>query len=266
MKNALLILLMCSLSTLVNAGAPGGDPIVKPLEYSDGQTNFRGTVATPADVQGKIPGVLIVPDWMGPRQYFDDLAASIAKMGYVAMVADVYSVEVRPKTTQEAAKAATDLREGDRQVFRERLKLSLDQLRKQPNVDNGRIAAIGYCFGGTGVLELARMGTDINGVVSFHGGLSKADRNDDSNFKCSVLVLHGSDDPYADWDEVTALKEELDAAEVDWQMIVFGGQHHSFTDPDANAPGQAEYHRPSAERSWKYMKLFFNEIFSQDRD
>ena len=147
-------------------------------------------------------------------------------------------------------------------MLRARVNAALDVLEKQPQVDTKRVAAIGYCFGGTTVLELARSGADIAGIVTFHGGLDAPTR-DAKNIKCKVLICHGADDPYVPATDVTALQDELRTAKVDWQMIYYSGAVHSFTRVSAgndNSKGAA-YNEHADKRSWEAMKDFFAEIF-----
>ena len=139
----------------------------------------------------------------------------------------------------------------------------LDELKKNPRVDKTRIAAIGYCFGGTTVLELARSGAALNGVVSFHGGLDSPTPADGKNIKCKVLVCHGADDPFESPADLAAFEKELRDANVDWRLIKYGGAVHSFTQPMAgndNSKGAA-YNERADKRSWVDMKSFFAEIF-----
>jgi dienelactone hydrolase len=152
----------------------------------------------------------------------------------------------------------------DRSLYRRRLNLGLEQLKSQKNVAAGKIAAIGYCFGGTGVLELARSGADISGVVSFHGGLDSPTPEDGKNIKAKILVCHGADDPFVPAKDIDAFKAELTAAKVDWQMISYSNAVHSFTQPMAgndNSRGAA-YNEKADHRSWKAMRQFFDEAFA----
>jgi dienelactone hydrolase len=173
----------------------------------------------------------------------------------------MYGKGVRPKDTKEAGAEAGKYK-GNRPLMRTRIAAALDWLKKNPNVDTKRIAAIGYCFGGTTVLELARSGADIAGVVSFHGGLDSPTPADAKNIKCKVLVLHGADDPYVPAAEVAGFEDEMRKAGVDWTLISYGGAVHSFTNPDAgtdNSKGAA-YNERADRRSWEAMKTFFAEI------
>jgi len=147
--------------------------------------------------------------------------------------------------------------------MRARANAGLEVLKKHPLTDVNRIAAIGYCFGGTVVLEMARSGAELAGVVSFHGGLSTPNPSDAKNIKGKVLVLHGADDPAVPPDQVIAFQDELRKAGVDWQMVSYGGAVHSFTNPEAgNDPSRgAAYNEKADKRSWEAMKTFFGEIF-----
>lgn len=154
---------------------------------------------------------------------------------------------------------------GDRALFRQRLKLGLEQLSAVAAVDADRIAAIGYCFGGTGVLELARSGADIAGVVSFHGGLDSAGAEGGKDIKCKVLICHGADDPFVPQEGIDAMVAEFNANDVDWQMIEYSGAVHSFTQPmagDDPAAGAA-YNAVADRRSWGHMRLFFAETIDE---
>jgi dienelactone hydrolase len=208
------------------------------------------------------PGVLIVHQWMGLTDYEKKRAEMLAQLGYVAFCADIYGKGVRPQTTQEAGVLADKYKNG-RQLLRARVNAGLDTLRQQPLVDAKRIAAIGYCFGGTTAIELARSSADIAGVVSFHGGLDSPTPADGKNIKCKLLVCHGADDPFEKPDDLAAFENEMRNAGVDWRLIQYGGAVHAFTQWNAgndNSKGAA-YNERADKRSWEDMKLFFAEIF-----
>ena len=234
------------------------------VEYKSGQAVLEGYTSQDTGVSGKRPAVLVVPDWMGVSQSYKDIADKLASMGYVAFVADIYGKGVRPSNREEASKEAGKYK-ADRKLMRERVTAALDELRKNPNVDPERIAAIGYCFGGTTVLELGRSGADIAGIVSFHGGLDSPTPADGKNIKGKVLVLHGADDPLVPLKDILAFKDELRNAGVDWQMVYYGDAVHSFTQQRAGSDkskGNA-YHEKADKRSWEAMKQFFTEIFGE---
>lgn len=225
------------------------------FDYPAGPVTCEGYLAGPTT--GQHPGILIVHDWMGPGKFSKAKADELAKLGYVALAVDIYGQGVRPKDAQEAGAQAGKYK-SDRPLLRARITAALDALKQNPNVDPKRIAAIGYCFGGTTVLELARSGADIAGVVSFHGGLDAP--LPAKTIRCKILALHGADDPYVPPAEVAAFEKEMTDAHADWQLVKYSGAVHSFTNPDAHSAGAA-YHERADKRSWEAMKLFFAEIF-----
>jgi dienelactone hydrolase len=231
------------------------------IEYKAGDTICEGYLAGDT-APGQRPGILVVHEWMGLGNFAMAKADELARLGYVALAVDIYGKGVRPADTKEAGALAGKFK-GDRPLLRERVLAGLEALKKNEHVDPKRIAAIGYCFGGTTVLELARSGADITGVVSFHGGLDTPTPGDAKNIKCKVLALHGADDPYVPAKEVAAFEDEMTRAGVDWQLIKYSGAVHSFTNPGAgtdNSKGAA-YNERADKRSWEAMKQFFAEIF-----
>jgi dienelactone hydrolase len=234
----------------------------KVIEYKQGDTVLEGYVAWDDAITGKRPGVLVVHEWTGLGPYVKKRAEMLAKLGYVAFAADIYGKGVRPSNPADAAKVAAIYKE-DRPLMRTRARAGLDVLKDQKLADQNRLAAIGYCFGGTTVLELARDGAGLRGVASFHGGLATPRPDDARNIKARILAMHGADDPYVKADEVAAFQQEMRAAKVDWQFIAYGNAVHSFTNPDAgndNSKGAA-YNEKADKRSWQAMKQFFAEIF-----
>lgn len=235
------------------------------VQYSDGNIVLEGFVAwDSAKVDKPIPGVLVVHQWLGLTDYEKNRCKQLAELGYVAFALDVYGKGIRPANQSEAAKQS-GVYKNDRELYRRRLTLGLEQLRARDGVAKHQIAAIGYCFGGTGVLELARSGADISGVVSFHGGLDSPQPEAGRNIKSKILVCHGADDPFVPVNEIEAFKSELNNAGVDWQMIVYSGAVHSFTQPMAgndNSRGAA-YNERADKRSWTAMQSFFNEMFER---
>lgn len=236
--------------------------VFKSVEYKQGETVLEGLSVYDDAVVGKRPGVLVVHQWMGLTEYERKRAEMLAKLGYNVFAADIYGKGVRPKTRQEAAAQAGKFR-NDRGLLRARAQAALDVLAADELTDRKRIAAIGYCFGGTTVLELARSGADIAGVVSFHGGLSTPNPQDAANIKAKILACHGADDPNVPPKEVEAFEAEMRHAGVDWQLIAYGGAVHAFTDWGAgndNSKGAA-YNERADRRSWAAMQQFFAEIF-----
>jgi dienelactone hydrolase len=259
MKRFALILVF-----LLIAGTAQARLVTRTVEYRQGETVLEGYLAYDDAVSGKRPGVLVVHEWTGLGPYVKKRVEQLAGMGYVAFGADIYEKGVRPATPELAGKEAGRYK-ADRQLLRARAQAGLTELRKQPQLDSGRIAAIGYCFGGTTVLELARSGAELRGVVSFHGGLDTPNPAEAKDIRAKVLVLHGADDPYVPAAQVAAFQEEMRKGSVDWQMVSYGGAVHSFTNPDAgNDPAKgAAYNARADRRSWGAMKQFFAEIFGE---
>jgi dienelactone hydrolase len=235
------------------------------VEYKQDDTVLEGYVAWDDAVTGKAPGVVVVHEWMGLGDAMKRRAEQLAGLGYVAFAADIYGKGVRAKTVEEAAALATKYRAGDRKLLRKRAQAALDALKKREQVDRKRLAAMGYCFGGTTALELARSGADLKGVVSFHGNLATPNPADAKKIRGSVLVLHGADDPFVPAEEVAAFQKEMREAKLDWQMVSYGNAVHSFTQKDAgDDPSKgAAYHALADERSWEEMKRFFSVLFAQ---
>ncbi|HEY9747257.1 MAG TPA: dienelactone hydrolase family protein [Allocoleopsis sp.] len=234
----------------------------KVVEYKQGNTVLEGYLVYDDAVNGKRPGVMVVHEWKGIGPYVKRRANQLAKMGYVAFAADIYGKGVRPKNPKEAGAEASKYR-SNRTLLRDRANAGLEVLRQQPLVDPKRIAAIGYCFGGGAVLELARSGADIAGVVSLHGNLDTPNPADAKNIKAQVLVLQGGDDPLVPDEQVQAFKQEMRQAKVNWELVSYGGAVHGFTNSESgNDPSTGvAYNRTADRRSWEDMKQFFAEIF-----
>lgn len=232
------------------------------IEYKEGNQVLAGYLAYNATQKGKRPAVMLVHDWIGVNPNVKKRAEQLAEMGYIAFAADIYGKGIHPKPPQEAGQMAGKFK-ADRGLFRARLKAGYQILLNQPQTDPSKTAAIGYCFGGTGVLELARSGADVKGVVSFHGGLDSPSPADGKNIKGKVLILHGAADPFVPAQDIAAFTAEMDAAKVDWQMVSYSGAVHAFTIKEAgNDPSTgAAYHASADRRSWEAMKLFFKELF-----
>lgn len=255
----LLLLLTLLMPTLVQAAIE-----TRSVEYRQGNTRLVGYLAFPKDVTGPLPGILVVHEWMGLNDYAKHRADQLAELGYIAFAADIYGDGKIAANREEAGKLAGSYK-NDRPLLRARVAAGLATLKAQPGVAGDKIAAIGYCFGGTTVLELARSGADIAGVVSFHGGLDTPTPQDAKNIRAKVLALHGADDPYVPADQVAAFENEMRQAGVDWQLIVYGGAVHGFTNPangTDNSKGAA-YNALADARSWVAMQRFFNELFAK---
>lgn len=249
------------MAALILAGSLHAKIVTEDLEYKDGKTLCQGYLAYD-DTKTNAPGILIAHQWMGLTDYEKGRARQLADLGYVALAADIYGKGVRPSNKDEAGKQA-GMYKGDRKLLRSRMQAALTALKAQKNVDASQTAAIGYCFGGTSVLELARSGADTLGVVVFHGGLDSPTPADGRNIKAKILVLHGADDPYSSQKDIAAMEDEFKAAKVDYQVTFYSGAVHAFTQPLAgNDPSKGvAYNERADKRSWVAMRDFFNELF-----
>jgi dienelactone hydrolase len=230
------------------------------IEYKHGDVLLQGFLAYDGLLKSKRPGVLIIHEWWGHNQYVRQRARQLAELGYVAFALDMYGKGVLAKTMAEAKALAGKFYE-DRQLMRDRAAAGLEILKQQKNVDATRLAAVGYCFGGSVALELARSGADLRCVVCFHGGLKTNNPEDARNIKGTVLVMLGADDPNIPADEIAAFQNEMRQANVDWYLVSFGNAVHSFTNPDAgtdNSKGAA-YNYNADQRSWTIMRELFLE-------
>lgn len=241
--------------------------ITKTVPYKSGDVQCEGFLAYDDDntkFGAKRPAVLIAHQWLGLTSYEKTRAVQLASGGLVTFALDLYGKDNRPKNTEEAGKIAGSFK-SNRPLWRQRANDALKVLQAQPNVDTTKIAAIGYCLGGGTALELARSGADVKGVVSFHGTLDTPTPEDAKNIKGKVLVLHGASDPLAPVSTVMGLSDEMTKAGVDFQIVLYGGAVHSFTQPSAgNDPSKgAAYNADADRRSFTAMQVFFDEIFGQ---
>ncbi len=232
----------------------------KQVEYKAGSLTSEGYLVYDDAKTGKRPGVLVTHNWLGLTHATEKKADMMAELGYVVFAADLYGKGIRPKDQTEAGKLATELKT-DRKTLRERMKAALKVLQENKMVNPNKLAATGYCFGGTSAIELARSGAPLQAVVSFHGGLDSPTPADGKNIKAKILALHGADDPYEKPEDLNAFEKEMRDNNVDWQLVKFGGAVHSFTDEDAgndNSKGAA-YNARADKRSWLDMKNFLAE-------
>ena len=206
------------------------------------------------------PGVLVLPNVLGRKEFDDVKAETLAGLGYVGLAVDLFGQGKRPGPDNRTE--YMDFLNADRPLLRDRLHAALDLLKAQPQVDAERTAAIGFCFGGKCALDLARSGADLLGVVSFHGVYDRPAYENVTPIKPKVLVLHGWRDPIAPPDATVALGEELSRGGADWQIHMYGDAGHGFADPNANAPERGVVYEPKADRrSWRAMEDFLQEIF-----
>ncbi|MEM1422484.1 MAG: dienelactone hydrolase family protein [Planctomycetota bacterium] len=234
--------------------------VTESLTYEHDGVQLKGYLAYDNATDARRPGVLVVHEWWGHNDYAQLRARMLAEAGYVAFALDMYGEGVLAETPQDASALATPFYQ-DRSLMRSRARAGLDVLRAHERVDDSKLGAIGYCFGGTVVLELARSGAPIDATVSFHGGLSTDDPADAENITGSVLVCNGAADAFVPEEERTAFREEMENAGVDYQFIEYGGAVHTFTNPDADAIGMdnVAYDEKADRRSWRAMLALFDE-------
>ena len=228
------------------------------INYSHDQKNFIGYVAYPE--RDKAPLILIAPSWAGRDEFVKDKAEKLAREGYVAMAVDMYGDAKVGSSTEENQSLMTPLIE-DRDRLKGIIKSALDAGRQLEAVEASNVAAIGYCFGGLVVLDLARSGSDINGVVSFHGLLMDS-KISEEGIRSKILVLHGERDPMVPLEMIDGFQKEMTQAGADWQLHSYGNAYHAFTNQEANDPDLGtEYNQDADRRSWQSMMNFFQEIF-----
>ena len=235
----------------------------KPVEWTQDGTTFSGVLVYDDSDNDKRPGLVMVPNWKGVNDSAIAKAKQLAGDDYLVLVADVYGKGVRPKTDAEAGPVATKLR-NDRSVLRARALKAIEVLKAQAGkapLDASRIGAVGFCFGGTTVLEMARAGAPLAGVVSLHGGLGSPLPAKAGGTHPSVLVLNGADDKSVSKDDIASFEQEMDAAKVDWEFTNYSGAVHCFAEADANSPPGCQYNERAAKRAWKALDEFFEERF-----
>lgn len=233
------------------------------VEYQDGADTLEGYLVYDDALTGERPAVIVVHEWKGLGDYAKRRADMLAEKGYLAFAADIYGKGMRASNHEEAGKLA-GVYLNDRQKMRSRAKAALDYVRGHELSLDDRIAAIGYCFGGTTVLEMARAGFDFKGAASFHGALKTPSPAAPGGVKAKVMVFHGSQDTFVPAEDIAAFQKEMTAADADWQFVSFSKAVHSFTVREAgdNPASGIAYNREADERSWAMLTLFLKEIFS----
>lgn len=237
----------------------------RPVEWTLGKDHFSGYLVYDDASPAKRPGLVMVPNWMGVTDLAVQRAKDVAGSDYVVLVADVYGKAIRPKDAQEAGAAARGAFADGGKTLRARVNEAVRVLKAQAGsvpLDAGRIGALGFCFGGTTVLELARSGADVAGVVSFHGDLETYLPPTGNPLNASVLVLNGADDASVTDAQIVAFEKEMDAAKADWQFVDFSGAVHCFTQPESKGPGNCAYNERASKRAFLMMRNFFAERFA----
>lgn len=237
----------------------------KEITYSIGDEKFTGYYAVDSAIEGKVPGIIIVHEWWGHNEYVRDRAKQLAELGYAALALDMYGagkLADHPKDAQAFMNAAVS-QEG---AINARFDKAIDLLKSQSAVDKEKIAAIGYCFGGAVVLNMARAGKDLDAVISFHGSLSSTMPVAADGFGGKVAVFNGADDPMVPAETVTAFESEMSLAGINYQLVNYPGVVHSFTNPGATAIGEkfgipVKYDASADADSWSKMQAVFEEVF-----
>ena len=255
-------LLIALLFTLPYTQAAQAELQHETINYQDGDTPLQGYLVWDDSYSGKRPGIMVVHEWWGLNDYARERADKLAKAGYVAFAADMYG---NRQVTDHPKQAKTWMQTITKDVadWRKRAQLGLDRLKAHAQVNADSLAAIGYCFGGATVVQMAYAGADLDAVVSFHGSLPAATEADDANIKASILAFHGDADAFTPKKNVDTFEAALKRAGADWQLLVFGGVRHSFTNPNSAGYGidNLKYDANADALSWSYMLSYFNRLF-----
>lgn len=258
-KSLLLAALLCAFSG--SASAVMQTEVVK---YQDGDVELQGYIFWDDAFTGERPAILVLHEWWGLNDYAKLRAEMLAESGYVAFAADMYGGAKQTRHADEA-KGWMQQITSNIEAWQRRALLALDQLKQHPKVDAEHLAAIGYCFGGATVMQMAYAGADLDGVVSFHGSLPPATPDQATQIKAKILVAHGDADTFIPAERIAAFKQALSDAGADWEMNIYGGAKHSFTNPYAEGYGMdgLAYAEDADRRSWLRMLAFFDEIFGE---
>jgi dienelactone hydrolase len=237
-----------------------------PVEYNSNGTVHKGYLVYDDVITAKRPGVLVIHEWWGHDQHARNSARKLAEAGYVALALDMYGGGKQAHHPDDAGKFAGEVRKNPA-LMKSRFEAGMKLLQKQTHVDAKRLAAIGYCFGGSVVLEMARAGENLRAVASFHGSLGTENPAKAGKVKARVLVMNGADDPFVPTEQIAAFKKEMDSAKVNYKFVNYSGAKHSFTNPDADANG-AKFKMPLAynpkadQESWAELQLFLKSVFN----
>jgi dienelactone hydrolase len=253
--------------TLLSCGLAWADLHREEVEYSANGTTMQGYLVYDASIEGPRPGVLVVHEWWGQNAYARKRAEMLAELGYVALAVDMYGDGQQATHPDDAGKFASAVRK-NMDVGERRFLAAKQLLSGQPQANPDRVAAIGYCFGGGVVLEMARRGVDLDGVVSFHGSLTTEEPAQAGDVKAKVLVLNGADDPFVKPEQIAAFEQEMSAAGVEYEFINYPGALHGFTNPEATENGKKfglplAYDAQADQDSWKAMQGFLDRVFAK---
>jgi dienelactone hydrolase len=266
---SLIIKLFVFVLLLGMVGVATAEPKVvgKTVEYSTQGVVMKGYLAYDENIEGRRPGMLVVDEWWGLSDYGRKRARMLAELGYTALAVDMYGEGKLAEHPSDAGKLATELMKNF-DVAKARFTAAMDFLKLQDTVDSSRIAAIGYCFGGGVVLNMARQGVDLKGVASFHGGLTAVKPSQPGSVKAKILVLNGADDKFTPSEQIEGFKQEMKSAGADFQFISYLGAVHSFTNPEATELGKKfnmpiAYNADADRKSWDELKEFLSMIFKK---
>jgi dienelactone hydrolase len=239
----------------------------KTVEYSAQGVMMKGYLTYDENIKGKRPGILVIHEWWGLNDYARKRARMLAELGYTGLAVDMYGGGKTAMHPDDAGKFSSELMKNF-DGAKARFMAAMDFLKQHPNVDPTRIAAIGYCFGGGIVLNMARQGVDLKGVASFHGSLNAVKPAQAGNVKAKILVLHGGDDKFIPNEQIEAFKQEMKSAGADFQFISYPGAVHSFTNTEADALGKKfnmpiAYNADADRKSWDELKKFLGPIFKE---
>jgi dienelactone hydrolase len=261
MKEFLLAMSLCCFGSAVQAAVQG-----KEVSYQANGTTLKGYIAYDDAIKGKRPGVLVVHEWWGQNEYARKRARMLAELGYTALAVDMYGDGKVADNPDDAGKLATEVSK-NMTMAKARFEAGMQLLRKQETVDANEIAAFGYCFGGGVVLNMARMGEDLKGVASFHGGLGTDHPAQPGKIKARIISFSGEADPVIGADKVAAFRKEMESAGANYRVVTYPGAKHAFTNPDADELGKKfnmpiAYNAEADKDSWVQAKVFLREVFA----
>lgn len=265
--NPLLILLLVACGSNSTSEETTGGVKGEEVDYSANSVILKGYLAYDADIEGERPGILVVHEWWGHNEYARKRADMLAELGYTALAVDMYGEGKQAEHPDDAAKFSSQVMQ-NLDTAKDRFMAAMKLLKGHKTVDPKKVAAIGYCFGGGVVLQMARMGVDLDGVVSFHGSLGTEHPAQPGDIKASILVCHGAEDQFTTPEQVEAFKQEMENAGADYTFITYEGAKHSFTNPEADNFAEKfnlplGYNKAADEKSWADMQEFLNRIFAE---
>lgn len=268
MKNLMIIFMALAATALFSGQACAGPKIEgKAVEYTAGGVTLKGYLGWDESVKGRRPGVLVVHEWWGQNEYVKMRARMLAELGYTALALDMYGDGKTAAHPDDAVKFSSEVMKNF-PMAKERFLAALEFLKMQPTVDPGRIAAIGYCFGGGVVLNMARQGVDLKGIASFHGSLAAVKPEAPVKIKAAVRVYNGADDKFVPAEAIEALKKEMADQNADFKFVNYPGAVHAFTNPEATENGRKfkmaiAYNETADKASWEDMKVFLAGILGK---